>query len=115
MKRLLVSLALVSAAALAQPANAATTVISPGAAPPAVFVVTGNPFTGTSPVTATIGNTPQVGGTTTTPASFTDDFQFTIGPAGGQFIGTGSGSLATSTSVFLSATDLDLLSILVNG
>ncbi|MFL6785506.1 MAG: FxDxF family PEP-CTERM protein [Sphingomicrobium sp.] len=100
-------------ASLAQPANAV--VIVPGAGAPAVFAVSGNPFTGTSPVTATIGNTPNVGGTVATPVNFSDDFQFTIGPPGGGLIGTGSGSLATSTSVLLSATDLDLTSILVNG
>src|SRR5438309_9927484 len=115
MKKLLATAALVSTMALAQPAVAATNVITPGAAAPASFIVTGNPFTGTNVVTASIGDTPSVGGTVGTPASFTDDFQFTIGPPGGGLIGTGSGSISTSTSLLLSATDLDILSVMVNG
>lgn len=114
MKRLLASVALVSVMVWAQPV-AAVNVITPGAAPPASFIVTGNPFTGTNVVTASIGDTPNVGGTTASPASFTDDFQFTIGPPGGGLIGTGSGSISTSTSLLLSATDLDILSVMVNG
>lgn len=113
MKRFLQVLAAASALALATTAEAA--IITPGSAPPGVFVVTGNPFTGTSPVTATIGNTPQVGGTVATPVSFSDSFLFTIGPPGGALIGTGSGSIITSTSLQFSTTDLDLTSVIVNG
>lgn len=114
MKNLLVSFAVISAVGLAQPAGAVN-VITPGAAPPASFIVTGNPFTGTDVVTASIGDTPNVGGTTSVPAMFTDDFQFTIGPAGGQPIGTGSGGIITTASFIGAATDLDLTSVLVNG
>lgn len=113
MKRLITIFAAASALALSSTANAA--IITPGSPPPGVFVVTGNPFTGTSPVTATIGNTPQVGGTVAAPASFSDSFLFTIGPPGGALIGTGSGSIITSTSLQFSATDLDLTSVIVNG
>jgi hypothetical protein len=113
MKRFLTIFAAASALALAGTANAA--IITPGAAAPGVFVVTGNPFTGTSPVTATIGNTPQVGGTVAAPVTFSDSFLFTIGPPGGGLIGTGSGSIITSTSVQFSSTDLDLTSVIVNG
>lgn len=113
MKRFLTMFAAASALALASTSNAA--IITPGSPPPGVFVVTGEPFTGTSPVTATIGNTPQVGGTVAAPVSFTDSFLFTIGPPGGALIGTGSGSIITSTSLLFSATDLDLTSVIVNG
>ena len=113
MKRFLTIFAAASALALGSTANAA--IITPGSPPPGVFVVTGNPFTGTSPVTATIGNTPQVGGTVAAPVSFSDSFLFTIGPPGGALIGTGSGSIITSTSLQFSATDLDLTSVIVNG
>lgn len=113
MKRFFTIFAAASALALASTANAA--IITPGSPPPGVFVVTGNPFTGTSPVTATIGNTPQVGGTVAAPVSFSDSFLFTIGPPGGALIGTGSGSIITSTSLQFSATDLDLTSVTVNG
>jgi len=105
--------AAIAVATLPATANAAT--IIPGSPPPGVFVVTGNPFTGTSPVTATIGNTPQVGGTVAAPVSFSDSFLFTIGPPGGGLIGTGSGSIITSSSLQFSATDLDLTSVIVNG
>jgi hypothetical protein len=104
-----------AASALAFASTAQAAVITPGAPAPGVFVVTGNPFTGTSPVSATIGNTPQVGGTTALPASFSDSFLFTIGPPGGGLIGTGSGSIITSTSLLFSATDLDFTSVIVNG
>lgn len=103
------------ASALACATAASAVVIVPGSPSPAVFAVSGNPFTGTSPVTAIIGNTPAVGGTTTTPVAFTDDFQFTIGPPGGQLIGTGSGAVTTSTSFLFSSTDLDFTSVFVNG
>lgn len=66
-------------------------------------------------MTATIGNTPQVGGTVAAPVTFSDSFLFTIGPPGGGLIGTGSGSIITSTSVQFSSTDLDLTSVIVNG
>jgi hypothetical protein len=113
MKRFLRVCLTASALAFASTAHAA--VITPGAPAPGVFVVTGNPFTGTTPVSATIGNTPQVGGTTALPVSFTDTFLFTIGPPGGGLIGTGSGSIITSTSLLFSSTDLDFTSVLVNG
>jgi hypothetical protein len=104
-----------AASALTFASTATAAIITPGAPPPGVFVVTGNPFTGTSPVSATIGNTPQVGGTTALPVAFSDSFLFTIGPPGGGLIGTGSGSIITSTSLLFSATDLDFTSVLVNG
>lgn len=113
MKRFLRVIAAASALALAGTADAA--IITPGAPAPAVFVVSGNPFTGTNPVTATIGNTPQVGGTVEAPVSFSDSFLFTIGPPGGGLIGTGSGSIITSTSLQFSTTDLDITSVIVNG
>ena len=113
MNRFLTMFAAASALALASTSNAA--IITPGSPPPGVFVVTGEPFSGTNPVTATIGNTPQVGGTVAAPVSFTDSFLFTIGPPGGALIGTGSGSIITSTSLLFSATDLDLTSVIVNG
>lgn len=113
MKRFLRVMAAASALAFASTASAA--IITPGSPAPGVFVVTGNPFTGTSPVTATIGNTPQVGGTTAAPVAFSDSFLFTIGPVGGGLIGTGSGSITTSSSVLFSTTDLDLTSVIVNG
>ena len=49
------------------------------------------------------------------PVNFSDSFLFTIGPPGGALIGTGSGSIITSTSLLFSATDLDLTSVIVNG
>jgi hypothetical protein len=113
MRSYLKLLAAASALAFASTANAA--IITPGAPPPAVFVVSGNPLTGTSPVTATIGNTPQVGGTTAVPVNFSDSFLFTIGPVGGSLIGTGSGGITTTTSLQFSTTDLDLTSVIVNG
>nr|WP_314446864.1 FxDxF family PEP-CTERM protein [uncultured Sphingomonas sp.] len=113
MKRFLRVMAAATALAFASTASAA--IITPGSPPPGVFVVTGDPFTGTSPVTATIGNTPQVGGTTAAPVSFSDSFLFTIGPPGGGLIGTGSGSIITSSSLLFSTTDLDLTSVIVNG
>ena len=112
MRKVLRVLAGASALAFASLSNAA--IITPGSPPPGVFVVTGNPFTGTSPVTATIGNTVTVG-TVAAPVSFVDQFLFTIGPPGGQFIGTGSGSVITSTALQFSSIDLDFTRILVNG
>src|SRR5438067_10491821 len=101
--------ALAAGAAVAVAQSAGAVVITPSTAvAPQVFTVTGNPLTGTSPVGATIGDAPAAG-------NFTDDFRFIIGPAGGGLIGSGSGSLSTSTSVLGSATDLDFLSITVNG
>jgi hypothetical protein len=109
---MLTILAGASALAFASVANA--DVIRPGAPPPAVFVVTGNPFTGTTPVTATIGNT-VTQGSVASPFSFVDEFRFTIGPTGGGLIGTGSGSVITSTAFQFTPTDLDFTRILVNG
>ncbi|SNS33170.1 PEP-CTERM protein-sorting domain-containing protein [Sphingomonas laterariae] len=56
------------------------------------------------PVSATIGRSGILEG------DFTDYYRFTIDQDG-----TGSGSLSTSTSALLSATDLDIISVMVNG
>jgi hypothetical protein len=118
MKAIFAVLAATSVLALTQPAIA--TVVLPGTpavqgVPAPFFTVSGNPFTGTSPVTANIGDTIALG-TITTPYFFTDDFQFTIGPKpGGNFIGTGSGQVSTITGTFQSDTDLDFSTVTVNG
>lgn len=89
----------ISLVASVSSASAATTIYTPG---DPQFQVTGDPFSGT--VSATIGHTGiALGG-------FTDLFQFTLGQTG-----VGSGSLATSTSVFGNITDLDISSVTVNG
>jgi hypothetical protein len=92
------------------------------------FYVTGNPFTGTDPVTASIGHSGIPTG------SFTDLFTFTIGTAGQGEIGSGSGSAITffiggianvdftnvyidngTTQYFASAGDLAADSITIEG
>jgi hypothetical protein len=66
------------------------------------FIVAGDIFSG--PIDASFGH---VGIPT---GSFTDLIQFTIPQTG-----LGSGSITTETSLFGGATDLDILSVLVNG
>ncbi|MCA1653618.1 MAG: FxDxF family PEP-CTERM protein [Sphingomicrobium sp.] len=101
--KLFVALAAVSALALAAPATAATTIITPTSQPAGTFfVVGGNIFSG--PITAAFGHAGIPAG------SFTDLFQFTIPQSG-----TGSGSITTGTTTFMGVTDLDILSVLVNG
>ena len=114
-------LGLAGAAALAISSGAsAVTVITPGAPgngnqPGTSFQVSGNPFTGTDIVTAILGHTGLF------PGSFTDDYQFTIGPVipplGGTQIGTGSGSLTTSITFGQvgGPADVNIASVLVNG
>lgn len=98
MKRHLSILAgIASVAAFAPAANAAT--FTPGSPN---FTVSGNIANG--PVSANIGNSGIVSG------NFSDSFLFRID----QF-GTGSGSISTSTSLIGSSTDLDILSVTVNG
>ena len=88
MKIVLAFSAALAAAAVASPASAADFV--PG---DPQFQVFGNPFTGTDPVSATIGN----GGLS---GSGSDSYFFAIGPATGEAIGLGSGSISTSFSSF---------------
>ncbi len=106
MKRTLGLLGAVSALTLAAvPAEAATTVITPGSQPANTsFLIAGDIFNG--PIAASFGHTGIPTG------DFTDLFQFTI-PQNG----TGSGSVITSVTLnnFLGATDLDFTSVLVNG
>uniref|UniRef100_UPI0035CC03D2 FxDxF family PEP-CTERM protein n=1 Tax=uncultured Sphingomonas sp. TaxID=158754 RepID=UPI0035CC03D2 len=66
------------------------------------FQVTGDPFSGT--VSANIGDSGIAKG------AFTDIFSFALGQTG-----LGSGSIATSSSIFGDLTDLDLTSVTVNG
>lgn len=97
-RRLLaISVGAVSALALAPAAQAA--VFLPGSPN---FVVSGNIASG--PVSAFIGNSGITSG------SFQDTFTFRINQNG-----VGSGSISTSTSAALSATDLDISSVVVNG
>jgi hypothetical protein len=96
MKRLLNTLAVVSAFALAPAAHAATFV--PGTSNFTVSPGVGGTFT------ADIGNSGIAAGT------FQDLFQFTLPTSG-----LGSGSISTSTSVLLSTTDTDFTSVLING
>ncbi|MEO6382126.1 MAG: FxDxF family PEP-CTERM protein [Nitrobacter sp.] len=95
--------ALAAVAAFAAPAGAATTVITPTVQPAGTsFLVSGNIFSG--PITASFGHVGIVAG------AFTDLFQFTIPQTG-----TGSGAVTTSTALFGSSIDTDLLSVFVNG
>lgn len=94
---LLSSLGVVSALALSAGASAAT--FLPGSPN---FQVVGDITSG--PVTAFIGNAGIAAG------DFTDTFTFRIDQNG-----TGSGSLSTSTTALLSKTDIDILSVIVNG
>lgn len=91
--------------------SASATVFSPG---DIEFQVSGNPFTGTDPVSASIGNQGLSG-------TSSDSFVFTIGPMSGPLyntiIGFGSGSVTTNFSGPAgSSTDLDFGTItLFNG
>ena len=109
MRKLVLSILGASSLALASAANAV--VIVPGAPivgdqsqGPTSFLVSGNIFSG--PISATIGHSGIAEG------SFTDTFQFTIPQTG-----LGSGSITTSVSYadYLSTTDLDITSVVVNG
>jgi len=109
-------LALAAASAIALSATAAsattTTTITPGLQPPGTtFQVSGNPFTGTDPVSAIIGHTGIASG------SFEDIYQFTIGVLGQGVIGTGSGGITTNITFggVGGITDVDFTSVLVNG
>ena len=106
MKRTLGLLAAASALSLAAvPAQAATTVITPGVQPAGTsFLIAGDIASG--PIVASFGHAGIMGG------DFTDLFQFTIDQNG-----TGSGSVITSVTLanFLGGTDLDFTSVLVNG
>ena len=89
----------------AVPAQAATTVITPGSQPDGTsFLIAGDIFNGQ--IAATLGHTGIPMG------DFTDMFEFTI-PQNG----TGSGSVITSVTLsnYLGSTDLDFTSVLVNG
>ena len=100
MNKALISIAgIASALAIAPSAYAATTTYTPG---DPNFQVTGDPFSGT--VSAVIGHSGIASG------AFTDIFSFTLGQTG-----LGSGSLATSTSIFGDITDLDINSVTING
>ena len=112
MRKLVLSVLGASALAIASAASAQT-IITPGApAPPndpmTSFIVSGNIFSG--PIAATIGHTGIVGDPET--GAFTDIFQFTI-PQNG----VGSGSITTSVNFadFGGSTDLDIISVVVNG
>lgn len=106
MRRTLSWLLAASAFALsAVPAQAAVTVITPSSEPAGTnFDVAGDIFNG--PIVASFGHTGIEAG------EFTDLFQFTIPQDG-----TGSGSVITSVTLqdFLGGTDLDFISVLVNG
>ncbi|MEN2787465.1 FxDxF family PEP-CTERM protein [Sphingomonas qilianensis] len=97
MKKLLVGTALATALLFSAQANA--TDFNPG---DPEFQVFGDITNGT--VSATIGNAGIAAGV------FTDRFIFTLDQNG-----TGSGSVATSASIFQSVTDLDLTSVSING
>jgi hypothetical protein len=89
--------------AVATAASAQTTIITPTSQPPGTFFqVAGNINSG--PVAATLGHTGIAAG------NFTDIFQFRLDQNG-----TGSGSLTTGTETFLGSTDVDFISVLVNG
>lgn len=112
MRGMLSALAAVSAIALsATAANAATTIITPGSTGTTTFAVSGNPFTGTDAVSATLGHTGIPTG------AFTDIYEFTIGTLGQGVIGTGSGGLTTNITFggIGGKTDVDFISVLVNG
>ncbi|HET9629218.1 MAG TPA: FxDxF family PEP-CTERM protein [Novosphingobium sp.] len=98
MRRLIFTLA---AAAAFTSAPAMATTFIPGSAN---FLVSGNIFAG--PISASFGNA----GSTAPNTTLQDIFQFII-PQNG----VGSGSVTTGTTLALSATDTDLLSVLVNG
>lgn len=106
MKRILSALAVASAFTMT-PAYAVTTTFNVG--DPEFQLAPGqNIFSGT--ITAGIQRSNIPG--TLAGTAFTDIFEFTIP----QFtFGLGSGSLSTSTTALLTATDLDFISVLVNG
>ena len=98
-------LAASSLAIAAAPAQAATTLITPGSQPAGTsFLIAGDISSG--PIVASFGHTGIAAG------AFTDMFQFTIPQTG-----TGSGSVITSTTFrnIRGTTDLDFTSVLVNG
>lgn len=99
MHRIMIIVFGLMASFLTAPLAHAATIYTPG---DPNFQVTGDPFTGT--VSATIGHTGIATG------DFTDLFQFTLGQTG-----LGSGTVATSTSIFASVTDLDISSLTFNG
>jgi hypothetical protein len=92
--------AAVSAATIITP----NTTVTPSAGQTATFYTAGNIFSG--PIAATFGDTGIPAG------SFTDIYSFTIPQTG-----TGSGSVTTTVDIggFGGATDLDILSVMVNG
>ena len=114
-------LSLIGASALAISSAASAVVILPGAPGPVVggvltqpgrtFQTTPDPVlpTYTGPITATIGHT----GITAGP--FSDTFLFTIGTLGMGPIGTGSGAVTTSATVFFGSDDLDITSVVFNN
>jgi hypothetical protein len=123
MRKLLLGALGASALAMATAAQAVAPplVITPGAPlppndPMTSFIVAPSGITPSyvGPIAATIGHTGIVGDVN---GEFTDVFQFTIGMAGMGLIGTGSGNITTGVNLddFLSTTDLDITSVLVNG
>jgi len=120
MRKLLLGALGASALAMATAAQAVAPplVITPGAPlppndPMTSFIVAPAGITPSyvGPIAATIGHTGITDG------DFTDIFEFTIGMSGMGTIGTGSGSITTGVNLedFLSTTDLDITSVLVNG
>lgn len=122
MKVILGILAAASAIAVAQPASAATYLITPtttngGPSGQAYFTVNyGNPFTGKSVVHARFGDL-ILSGTPSNLFAFSDDYQFHIGPGvnGTLFIGFGSGTVSTSSGTAGVDTDLDFTSVFLNN
>lgn len=110
MRKLALGLVGAAAAAFCPAAVSAATIITPNtvvhpvAGQTATFFVSGNIFSG--PIAATFGDTGIPSG------SFTDIFSFTIPQTG-----TGSGSVTTTVDIggFGGSTDLDILSVMVNG
>ena len=94
-----------SLAIAAAPAQAATTLITPGLQPAGTSFMTAGDIT-SGPIVASFGHTGLAMG------AFTDLFEFTIPQTG-----TGSGSVITSTTLsgLRGSTDLDFTSVLVNG
>lgn len=93
-------------------ANGAVTIITPTSHPPGTtFSVSGNPFTGTDPLSAIIGHTGIPSGV------FEDIYRFTIGVLGQGQIGTASGGITTNITIggIGGRTDIDFTKVLVNG
>ena len=93
-------------------ADAAVTIITPTLHPPGTtFLVSGNPFTGTDPLSAIIGHTGIPSG------PFEDIYRFTIGVLGQGQIGTASGGITTNITIggIGGRTDVDFTKVLVNG